>query len=533
MASGANMVELKTQEIVFLGNMFVHTSEMVQYAQVVEDNGLISTEPAKSIWKKMITYFQKYDCLPPEDLFEGIFTEKELENLNLGIAIAGSEVEHAMFILDCFADTAKTILYKQSMARLEKLFDDGKADLEHANESIKILTDALLAVERVASGQADNIASTLKEWRAGRLRVQSGFMPIPIPGLEFVRGTPAGSVNVIVGGYGAGKSSSLCTMASELVKTQNVLYVTLEMPAEVISFRIMSCQSAGKISSDLVFLDPRTFTDNERKRINELTDQVQGKYSVHLLDLPAGSATSNQLELYLTNLITRYKLQVGTVIVDYAALMKTNTGAGKEDIGWGYTGVILKELAAVAKKLGITIWTAAQAGGGAAHTITDATGFKPLRGNDLYGSKEVLQDASYVLGLSLMRSREFPRLATGILSTIKNRYGGEFHDYVCTVDYATSTLKSDGIVPHASDGDLITLVDRHLKDLENNHRITNALAGKQESKENSKYYFKGLTNSVPAAGALIKPKAPKTPQPSFLKKPKKTTEQQDSREESY
>ena len=50
-------VELKTQELVFIGNMFVDPPQMARYATFVETNHMISTEPAKSIWRALYLYY--------------------------------------------------------------------------------------------------------------------------------------------------------------------------------------------------------------------------------------------------------------------------------------------------------------------------------------------------------------------------------------------------------------------------------------------------------------------------------------------
>lgn len=502
MAEGSNMVELKTQEIVFLGNLFVNPSEMDQHATVVEENRLISSEPAKGIWSKIYKHYTKYGALPDEALLDGILTEKELENLKLGIAIAGSEAAHAGFILDTFADTAKTILYKRSMATFEKLFEDGKADLEHANEALSKLTNDLSIVDRNLSGEFCNMTTILDQWSSGSLMMQAPRVPIPIPGLDFIPGTPPGSVNVLVGGYGSGKTASLCTMAANLCQNQNVLYVTLEMPAEAISFRILSCRSKGAIASNQVFLDPRSFDDAERDRVERALIASDCPGSVYLLDLPAGTASPAQLELYMHNLIHRNRVPINVVIVDYAALMRTNSGAGREDIGWGYTGVILKELAAVAKKMGVTIWAAAQAGGDAAHAITTGSGdFKPLRGGNLYGSKEVLQDASLVFGLSLMRNKEYPHLAAGVLTTIKNRYGSEFYDYVCSMDYSTSTLQVKGILQETGEGDIIQVVMQAVRELGSEYGLKNALKKKEQTNVMKEHLYQSKAQIRASGGA--------------------------------
>lgn len=889
MASGVNMVELKTQEIVFLGNMFVDPKEMNQYGSVIETHELISTEPAKSIWKKMYTHYTKYGELPPDELMDNVFSDKELENLRLGIAIAGSEASRAMFILDQFIGTMHSMLYKRFMAALEKMFDSGNADIDNANDLMKKLSEDLLTIRHLSGASVQSMGSIWESWSKGELMTQAPRIPIPIKGLEFVQGTPPSAVNVLIGHYGGGKeqpkslviptptgnrvwgslrpgdyvfgrngkptrvlevfdngvkdiyrvtfddgtstlcgaehlwtvrgraarrydrehgleqptwqtltttellkkriklphgkcsplrqwelpkidpveytqkdlpvhpyimgmwlgdgcrtnldinsthtevihkireladvsvhhnksrpgsktivvhglrrhleslglwghksstkfipqiyleasiedrlelfrglmdsdgeckqegqlcfgstskalvdgmgflirslggkartnrkvkktfyrdkqgnkvpckdfyrvsiampsgvvpflsvpkraeryngiseeryltrwidsieltetkeecmcitveaedglyltndfivthnTSTLCAMASQLSTTCNVLYVTLEMPAESIAFRILACQSQGKIQANHVFMNPNTWGDNEvQPVIKKAKEVINGEHSIYFIDAPATTASPAQLDVYLKNFKNRYGLDVDVVIIDYAALMVTNSGASREDIGWGYTGVIIKELTAVAKKHGLVIWVAAQAGGESAHTVTSAnsSSFKPLRGNQLYGSKEVLQDASYVLGLSFMRSSEFPHLAVGVLSTIKNRYGSEFYDYICSMDYSTASFESLGIAPGGSEGDLISLVEQHLRSMEQEFAVKNQLQNKQKVQSLKSLYYNANKSATSCGTAgLVKPKAPK---PSYLQKPKASSKQQDSREESY
>ena len=814
-------VELKTQELVFIGNMFVDPPQMARYATFVESNHMISTEPAKSIWRALYLYYTKYNALPDECDFVSIFGEKGSENLELGIAVAGSEETRASFILDTFADTMKANVFKQVSSKLAEIYEDGKVDNDKARKAIDSVYTKLSIIDRAASNTEEgDMASVFETWMDGKLQMQKPRIPIPIPGLGFMAGTPVGSVNVIVGSYGSGKeqpkslivptpdgdrlwgslrpgdwvfgvdgkptqvlkvfdnglkdiyrvtfddgsstlcgadhlwtvrgqnartrdrkhhsatktwqvlttteimklgvrlphgkcsplrqweipsyqpvhycsnhtlpihpyimglwlgdgdtegrlclnaahttvldylkhicsfstyydnrrktvayvsvkgiraqlrelgmlglrsyekyiptmylkasvedriellrglmdsdgecsgyslgycygstsrnlceavailirslagkvhpirvkhtwykkdgqrvpcrdfyrinfalpntivpfrsvpnrldrnkpkcqdrylirwidsiekldkkeecmciqvanpdglyltndfivthnTSTLCTMAAELCKKHNVLYVTLETPAESLAFRVMSSCTGGAVPSSYVFLDPRAVDDNERDAVKYAKEaartEIKNRHNVYFLDLPAGEVSPAQLALYLRNLHFREKVNIPVMIIDYAALMKTNAGTGREEIGWGYTGVILKELSAVAKSLGITIWVAAQAGGEKAHTVTTSnpTNFKPMRGNDLYGSKEVLQDASLVLGLSFLRSRDHPRLAAGVISTIKNRYGEEFYDFACTMDYSKSTIKSLGVLPNEGDGDCVDII---------------------------------------------------------------------------
>lgn len=528
MANGEKMVDLKTQEIVFLGNMFVDPKEMNQYGAIVDEHGLISTEPARSIWRKMYKHYTTYGELPPDELMENVFGDKELENLRLGIAIAGSEASRAMFILDQFIGTMHSMLYKRFMAALEKMFDSGNTNIEDANELMKKLSEDLMTIRHLSGASLQSMDSILTSWQKGELMTQAPRVPIPIKGLEFVQGTPPSAVNVIIGHYGGGKTSALCSMAAQLVKTCNVLYVTLEMPAEAIAFRVLSCQTQGKVQANHVFMNPQAWDDNEMTPILRSTEEyTKAEHNIYFVDAPASTASAAQLDIYLKNFKARYKLDVDVVIVDYAALMVTNGGATREDIGWGYTGVIIKELTAVAKKHGLVIWVAAQAGGESAHAVTstNSTAFKPLRGNQLYGSKEVLQDASYVLGLSMMRSHDYPNVAVGILSTIKNRYGSEFYDYMCTMDYSTANLEVLGVAPAVNEGELISLVEKQLQASEAEYVMKNQLQRKQLVQTLKDHYYTGVSAAkAPSPSPKAKPKA---------SKPEVIPTQRDSREGSY
>lgn len=861
MAVNDQTVELKTQELVFIGNMFINPQQMVRYATFVETNKMIETEPARSIWRALYLYYSKYNDLPDEKDFVPIFGEKGAENLQLGIAVAGSEETRASFILDTFADTMKANVFKQVSSKLAEIYAEGKVDNDKAKKAIDSVYTKLSIIDRSANNTEEgDLVSIFHTWVDGNLQMQRPRIPIPIPGLEFMSGTPVGSVNVVVGSYGSGKeqpkslviptpdgnkvfgslrpgdrvfgadgkptqvlgvfdnglkdiyrvtfndgsstlcgaghlwavrdhedrmrvkvckdsadtwqvltteeivkrgvrrsrkwqsicqweipsyqpvqyqsdvavpvhpylmglwlgigdnagrlwfsfngveilkrlkrlglvssqndkriqaipcvfidglkdrlfgvnltnlcreeryiptvylessvedriellrglleshgeclsagpnycfgstsrnlcesvsvlvrslagkaypvrsrrwlgsekdsmdidsyfvdlvlpptifharatnnkgwsltrwidsierldsqeecmcikvanpdglyltndfivthnTSTLCTMAAELSKSCNVLYVTLETPAESLAFRIMSNFTDGAVASNTVFLNPSSVTDNEVETLkgirNALVSGLNNRYTVYFLDLPAGEVSPAQLALYLRNLHFRDKVNIPVMIIDYAALMKTNAGTGREEIGWGYTGVILKELSAVAKGLGITIWVAAQAGGEKAHTIMSSNpiNFKPLRGNDLYGSKEVLQDASLVLGLSFLRSREYPRLAAGIISTIKNRYGEEFYDMLCTMDYSKSLLKSEGVMPvDIGDGDCVDTVTNVLRDLELKFAQLRKLQRKTDISQSVVPFYNMSFKST--SGSVNKPKTPAAP----------------------
>lgn len=289
-------------------------------------------------------------------------------------------------------------------------------------------------------------------------------------------------------------TTTLSSMTAYLLHNYNVLYVTLETNADAIVFKILSNLTAGKIKAKSVHELPKSekissqelaalqafkvaFDKLEPAKEDEAVEvELDGVDSAsHLktlfhLTMSPGTATANQLEIYVREIQRKTGLHIDAIMVDYAALMKTNSGGSKDDIGWSYTGTIMMELAAIAQNLGLVIWTAAQAGGQIAHTVmnTTTTTFKPIRGADVYGSKEVLQNSSLVYGLSVVRSSRYPHLAVGVLSTLKNRYGTEFYDYICIMNYGLAQLQVIEVYDaYASgDGGLIEKVYAILRDLE-------------------------------------------------------------------
>lgn len=293
-------------------------------------------------------------------------------------------------------------------------------------------------------------------------------------------------------------TTTLASMTAYLLHSYNVLYVTLETSAEAIVFKIISNLTEGRVRAKTVhempnsekltaqevatlkafkvaFDNAKPTTEDESVNI-DLTGvggSISKLHTLFHLTMSPGTATAAQLEVYIREIQRKTGLKIDTVMVDYAALMKTNSGGSKDDIGWSYTGTIMMELAAVAQNLGLIIWTAAQAGGQNAHTTmsTTAQTFKPIRGADVYGSKEILQNSSLVYGLSFVRSSRHPHLAVGVLSTLKNRYGTEFYDYICTMNYGLAKLQVVEIYDaYASgDGGVIEKVYSILRNLELNY----------------------------------------------------------------
>lgn len=498
MADGG--VELKVQEIVFVGHLYLNPSEILRYGQFLDTNNILTTDAAKSLWRKLRAYYDKYNDVPRWDTLGSLWGDKDVENLTLGVGIAEDDSVKAQFILDTFTDTMQLLTYKKAVADMEKVLETGSNTIDH-----EVKLNRLMEIERTLGSQLNIVRqagvnpggtniSVLEDWAEGKLPFQQPTIPVPIPGMDWIQGTPVGTVNVLVGGYGTGKTSSLCTMAAELSKSEDILYVTLETHSNAVVFKIAACQTDGKLPANYVFMNPENLPSDDMDSVYEaIASDVAPRHTIYYLDMLPGQATAAQIEGYLRNLMRQYSTTISTVFVDYAGLMRTNSGSGREDVGWGYTGTIITELSAVAKALNLTIWTAAQAGGDASHTVTDtiSTEFKPIRGGKLYGSKEVLFDASMAFGMAMMRSTRHSHLAVGVISTIKNRYGKEFYDYICEMDYSKSKMAVLGVLRGMSEGDIIEAVNQRLKKIEGEYERTFYLKHKQGIQDElSKHTYK-------------------------------------------
>ena len=299
-------------------------------------------------------------------------------------------------------------------------------------------------------------------------------------------------------------TTTMASMTAYLLENYNVLYVTLETNADAIVFKILSNLTDGRIKAKTVYELPDSEKVDEQERqimgsikvaYSQLSEKggkpddivqielpskdgsTDGKslHTLYHLTMSPGTATAAQLEVYAREIQRKSGKKLDAIMVDYAALMKTNSGASKEDVGWSYTGTIMMELSAVAQNLGTIIWTAAQTGGDKAHTVTSTAtnAFKPIRGADVYGSKEILQNGSLVFGLSFVRSVKYPHLAVGVLSTLKNRYGVEFYDYICIMNYGLAKLQVVEVYNGSTEGDggLVDRVYTLLQQLEKQYEV--------------------------------------------------------------
>lgn len=464
MITGNNLAaqDVWAQELVFLGNLYNNPTIFSNYAHVLLSHNLFKTQPNKSIWEKTAIYYMKYGLIPSDPLIlTQVFDAKELEVLQGGRDVAADETGNTQFLLDTFDETIKLTMLKQMRATLDLCLSDGVGDVGKSMEIIGATLNniSLVTTSKLGLGASVDL-DILNKWACGELPTQQPLVPIPIPGIEdYITGVPRGEVNFVIAPYGRGKTTALCCLAAGMLDTSDVLYVSLEMPAPNLLFKILGARTAGKVDSNLSFYsihnkETSGMFDVETT-LDVLEEYAKTKHRMYFLDVPARSIKASNIAVELQRLRLQ-GAQIDSVIVDYGDLLQSEQG-GMADMGWQYMAAVAEEMAALAKREGVTVWSASQTGKGLGSASDNLRTFRPLRGKDLWGSDGKMHTGCIALGMAVHRSAKYPRYGVGALSTLKNRYalGGFFGDLVMQIDYATSQMKVVGAVTAVDDdGDL-------------------------------------------------------------------------------
>lgn len=463
----AEQAKGKAQEIIFLGNLYNNPELIQNYIHILSANEVFKTEPAISIWKKTFTYYRKYAELPTDpEVMLSVFLAKELEILEAGRANAESKEVKVQFSLDSFDEGLKAIHLRNAVTKATISLDLGQGNIE---STAQMLQDAL-----VESNKISNLVKTqsalpatayIEQWAHGELPSQKPLIEIPIIGLnQYIAGTPRGDINFMISPSGKGKTTALCNLTAGMLHNSSVLYVTLEMPAINIIFKVLANRSRGIVNPNFAFTTLEAQDSLGRPVVTADAEQsiirfTENPNQLFILDMPAKSIQASYIANELKRLRRMFPEQeIDTVIVDYGDLLQSAQG-GIADVGWQYMGMVAEELAALAKAEGVVVWTASQAGKGTGAESDSIKKFKPLRASDVWGSDGKVQTGSLALGLTVHRSTEFSAYGIGALSTLKNRFsignghngGGFFGDLIVKVDYSTATIEVLG----AADGQTV------------------------------------------------------------------------------
>jgi replicative DNA helicase len=162
------------------------------------------------------------------------------------------------------------------------------------------------------------------------------------------------TLNIVMGGTGAGKTLGLCHFASShLTMGKNVLYITLEIAEERIAERI----DANLLNVPMDSL--RTLThDAYTKRIERLQEKTRGKLIIK--EYPTGAAGCNHFRHLLNELNLKRKFKPDVIYIDYINLCTSSRVRMGSVNSYGYVKAVSEEIRGLAIEYNVPIMSATQ-----------------------------------------------------------------------------------------------------------------------------------------------------------------------------
>ena len=223
-------------------------------------------------------------------------------------------------------------------------------------------------------------------------------------------GLGAGELGVIVAPAGIGKSWTLQSLGSSVLKNKGVIvHYTLELNENYVGLRYDS------IFSGVTTANIKYHKEDVESKIKKLNGKLLIKY------FPTKSATVQTIGSHLKQ-IELSGIKVDMALVDYADILMP-TGNFKEKRH--AIGNIYEDLRGLAGEMEIPIWTASQANRSALE-------------EDVIGADKVAEDYSKVMTadfvMSMSRKVEDKIANTGRFHVIKNRFGIDGITYPATIN---------------------------------------------------------------------------------------------------
>lgn len=167
-------------------------------------------------------------------------------------------------------------------------------------------------------------------------------------------GVPTKTLNIILGGTGAGKSLFLCHFAaSYLAQGKNVLYITLELAEEEIGKRI----DANLMNITFDNLQSMS-KDQYDASFEKLKSKTQGR--LFIKEYPTASASVNNFNALLNELKLKKRFKPDVVVVDYLNICTSSRIKSGGDNSYSYVKSIAEELRGFAVEHEIILWSATQ-----------------------------------------------------------------------------------------------------------------------------------------------------------------------------
>ena len=220
-------------------------------------------------------------------------------------------------------------------------------------------------------------------------------------------GLPNKTLNVALAGTGVGKSLFMCHMASAcLLRSKNVLYVTMEMSEEKIAERIdANCLNVN--IKDIVDLPQMMF----KSKIADLEKKTKGK--IIIKEYPTASAHAGHFRALLNELKLKKSFKPDIIFIDYLNICASVRYKGHIVNSYTYVKAIAEELRGLAVEFDLPIVSATQ---------TTRSGFGSSDPDLTDTSESFGLPATADLMFALISSEELEQEGRIMVKQLKNRY---------------------------------------------------------------------------------------------------------------
>lgn len=165
-------------------------------------------------------------------------------------------------------------------------------------------------------------------------------------------GVETKSLNMILGGTGAGKSLTMCSLSADYLRSgHDVLYITAEMADKKIAQRIEANLLNMEVN-DIKELGWSVYNDS----LENIHEQTDGR--IFIKEYPTCSATTDHFNVLLDELWQKKKFQPKVIMIDYLNICATSRY--KPSDSYSYVKGIAEDFRRLAQERNAAIWSATQ-----------------------------------------------------------------------------------------------------------------------------------------------------------------------------